>query len=341
MPATNELYKTISSKGRSFAQAKAGDEDLGPLSQLPGTWRNVPNLQGHGWNMIALPYADGPLHYRLLMNQYNETLTFSTVSDAVPNRGLQMTGCEYGKDAKVLPGNQGDQFLAALDYTQNIVQIAADDFPRSGLAGNKCDVIHHEPGLWLHMINHETNCLDIARSASIPHGDSVLALGRSEQCQSGAQIPKVSGLPQGVTSDLSHPYLAPYAHFHHNLFEGLFDPVSPNDLLIEANKDLDIVKTTVLDVDTSRETGGIHNIPFIVKQANASAMKSTFWIQELADKDINGDAVLRLQYSQVILLDFFPRGDGSPGLIRWPHVSINTLEKVPEGVEIKQPDCML
>lgn len=31
------------------------------------------------------------------------------------------------------------------------------------------------------------------------------------------------------------------------------------------------------------------------------------------------------------MLDFFaPRGDGLPGQARWPHVSINTLEKVVE-----------
>jgi hypothetical protein len=44
----------------------------------------------------------------------------------------------------------------------------------------------------------------------------------------------------------------------------------------------------VLTVDTTIDTGGIHNIPFVVKQANAATMKSTFWIRELAEKDANG-----------------------------------------------------
>jgi hypothetical protein len=57
-------------------------------------------------------------------------------------------------------------------------------------------------------------------------------------------------------------------------------------------------------------------------------MRSTFWIQELADLDADGNPKLRLQYSQVVMLDFFPRRDGLPGPIRWPHVSINTLERV-------------
>ena len=31
---------------------------------------------------------------------------------------------------------------------------------------------------------------------------------------------------------------------------------------------------------------------------------------------------------KVVLLDFFPRRDGMPGLIRWPHISVNTMERV-------------
>jgi hypothetical protein len=57
-------------------------------------------------------------------------------------------------------------------------------------------------------------------------------------------------------------------------------------------------------------------------------MNSTFWIQELEDKDLQGKPKLRLQYLQVVILDFFPRRDGMPGLIRWPHISINTMERV-------------
>ena len=41
-----------------------------------------------------------------------------------------------------------------------------------------------------------------------------------------------------------------------------------------------------------------------------------------------GEPKLRLQYTQVVILDFFERRDGLPGLIRWPHVSISTLDKV-------------
>ncbi len=318
-----EQVDELQGQGRRIYKAKTGDPDLGPLQLLPGTWSNEPNLPGRGWNMIALPFATAPspLDYRLLVNQYNEVLKFNLVDKAIPNRGIQRFGGTT---------TEADQLLVALDYEQTIKQIAADDSPVSGKAGPADLPIHHEPGLWLHMTNEITDSLDIARLATIPHGDSVLALGSSSEFNGAPSILDLNGLPVGVTQDLDNPYLAPYKHFHENLFQGLFDPTRPNDLLEAANQGVDIVKTTALVVDSEIPTAGIVNIPFIVRQANATVMKSTFWIQELAELDIHGNPKLRLQYSQLVMLDFFPRRDGLPGLIRWPHVSINTMEKVVE-----------
>jgi hypothetical protein len=324
----------LKNKTRRLEKPKTNDQELGPLKLLPGKWANVPNLPGRGWNMIALPFVAPPpagvpfpLNYRLLVNQYNEELEFTLVDKAVPNRGVRL--------APGAPDNT-DQFLVTLDYQQKISQIAADDFPKSDKAGGPGLAIHHEPGLWLHMTNRITDSLNIARLATIPHGNSVLALGQSSEHPGRPSIFDINGLPIGVDQDLNNPYLAPYKHFNDNLFQGLFNPVSPNDLLEAANQGVEIEKTTVLDVDSTRPTGGIVNIPFIVRQANATVMKSTFWIQELKEKDKYGKSKLRLQYSQLVMLDFFPRVDGlppgcCPGLIQWPHVSINTMEKVSDA----------
>ena len=325
----------LKNKTRRLEVPKTNDQELGPLKLLPGKWANLPNLPGRGWNMIALPFVaplplppelSFPINYRLLVNQYNEELEFTLVDKAVPNRGVRLG---LGPDANT------DQFLVTLDYQQKIAQVAADDFPKSGLAGGPGLAIHHEPGLWLHMTNGITDSLNIARLATIPHGDSVLALGQSSEHPGTQSIFDINGLPIGVDQDLKNPYLAPYKHFNDNLFQGLFNPVSPNDLLEAANQGVEIEKTTVLDVDSTRPTGGIVNIPFVVRQANATVMKSTFWIQELKEKDKYGKPKLRLQYSQLVMLDFFKRVDGlppgcCPGLIQWPHVSINTMEKVVE-----------
>ncbi|MCK5889289.1 MAG: hypothetical protein KAG19_05045 [Methylococcales bacterium] len=290
------------------------DNSLGPLKHLPGLWKSLP---GRGWNMIALPFSGGPFGYRLLLNQYDEELAFKLVDKGVPNRGISTTDAD------------DDQLIAAIDYEQSITQLVAEDSPVSGKAGAAGLKIHHEPGFWLHMINNTTNSLNIARLATIPHGDSVLALGSGSESNGAPFIPDINGLPIGVPQDINSKYLQPYQQFNDNLFRGLFNPVHPNALLKVANEGVDIVKTTKLEVDTTLENGGIVNIPFVVKQANAADMKATFWIQELAEKDAVGNPKLRLQYSQVIFLDFFDRRDGMPGLIRWPHISINTLEKMP------------
>ncbi|KAF7787038.1 hypothetical protein PRUB_a3884 [Pseudoalteromonas rubra] len=292
------------------------DSELGPLCHLPGTWKNTGNLEGHGWNMIALPFAAGELDYRLLMNQYDEELTFSLVDKGVPNRGIPE-----------------DQSVATLDYTQIINQIAAQDYPHSGLEGKPGLAIHHEPGLWLHMRDQLTDDLDIARLSSIPHGDAVIALGKSAHSQSGFEIPALNGLPIGVSGDIdTNPYLAPYKHFRDQPFEGLFDPTQANALLQKAIAPLlsagKVKNTTKLEVRTTAASGSVNNIPFVTRQANAAEVHSTFWIYELTETDQNGNPKLWLQYSQTVILDFFNRKDRPGELIRWPHISINTLEKV-------------
>ena len=329
-------------KHRQIELAQTGDEDLGPFKLLPGTWINeeiAPGVgDGRGWNVIALPFGGAQPPFRVLMNQYNESLTFSLVDKGVPNRGIV-------NDPAV---NSTDQRIVTLDYQQSIHQAAADDFPQSGEAGVADLAIHHEPGLFLHMLSHETDGIDIGRLATVPHGDSALGLGRSEVVDGLAQIPNdVSAIAVGVGDDIENsPYLAPYKHFRDNRFTGVvnlpgfpgFNPLNTTELLHAANAGIDVKRTTVLDFDTTLEKAGIVNIPFIVKEANAATMKSTFWIQELEDAGDCERPKLRLQYLQVVMLDFFiPRRDGMPGPIRWPHISINTMVKVaePEPEDVK------
>ncbi|MDQ2780090.1 MAG: hypothetical protein M3Y32_11090, partial [Pseudomonadota bacterium] len=161
-------------------------------------------------------------------------------------------------------------------------------------------------------------------------------------------IPPISDLPFGRFEDVSlpgydfetDPYLEPYRHYIHHPFMGDpaltgtgfpgFSPADMNAILRFANQGVNIVKTTTLTVDTARKSGGIASLPFTIREAKPVSMKSTLWIQELQEKDPEGRPKLRLQYSQVVMLQFFrPRQDGFPGAAVWPHISIATLEKVP------------
>jgi hypothetical protein len=335
---TAERVEQLKYQTRHIEVSSSGDPDLGVLQLLPGTWSNVPDLIGHGWNAIALPFAfpGSGIDYRLLVNQYNEVLKFTLVDKGVKNRGIR----------RGVPSLNTDQVVVALDNEQRIEQIAAADSPDSGgLAGPPNTVIHHEPGLWLFLTNEAEPHCNISRLGTIPHGDSLLALGAGSRSPGPPVVPEVNGLPIGVVKGppidlntvLANPYLAPYAHFHQNPFKGVvahpafagFDPTQPHKLLVGAVPGT-VKRTTKLEVSTRVETGGIVNVPFIVRQANAAEMISTFWICELEETDAYGNPRLIMQYLQIVLLDFFGRVDGMPGPIRWPHVSINTMEKTAE-----------
>lgn len=313
---------------RQFAEATLEmEQELGPLCNLPGTWK----ADGTGWNMIALPFKDAPAGvapFRILMNQYDEELTFAFVDDNVPNRGVA-----------------ADQRVATLDYQQQIAQQVAADFPPSSEAGDAGLPIHHEPGLFIWVKDNQTDDINVARLASIPHGNSVLALGASEAHCGMPAIPPINALPLGRFEDLKTPgydlfdddYLDPYEHFVNNPFKGNvtasgfpgFNPRDMTEILRFANQGVSIKKTTVLTLDSKREDGGVQNMPFTQKEAEPVSMKSTFWIQELDEPSCNAKyPKLRLQYAQVVMLDFFrPREDGFPGRAQWPHISICTLEK--------------
>lgn len=314
-------------------------------------FRGKSPFDGRGWNLTALPFAEaGPFpDYRLLINQYNEVLNLTLVDDCVPNRGI----------TEARPAENADQKVAALDYTQMIKQIRADDMSDTdglggepnGLSGAPGLAIHHEPGFFLHMKEQQVENLDIARLATIPHGNAATALGRSVQYQAGPPvIPDLSGFPEGVSDDIvkavnavspddETAYLFPYKHFEATPFRGAVPPRVPPSVfagffpssanrLLQDDLPQNVVRTTILPLDTERLSGGIVNIPFIERQADAASMTSTFWIMELDEADANGDPRLMLAYSQFIFLDFFPRRDGRPGLISWPHISINMMEKI-------------
>ena len=357
--AKHDLPRDMAARERYIGPASPEMEVLGPLQNLPGVWHS----RGRGWNMIALPVAPSLLQdpanppFRVLMNQYSETLKFTTVDTKVPNRGLR-----HEADGSI---SDATQFVVTLDYEQKIAQDVAEDFPATAdpdIVGGAGKDIHHEPGLWLNMTNELTAGIDIGRLATIPHGNSVLALGESDHYTGGAKeipplkgaIPAVSGLPVGrLPLDFADDgYLDPYKHYIDTPFMGNvagvpgfpgFSPADMNAILRFGHGDgSDVASTTQLTVDSTIERGGVVNIPFIEHQADAASMSSTFWIQEMKATETSGPRAgkprMRLLYSQVVMLDFFrPRRDGLPGMAEWPHISINFLDKLSDDPSFEAP----
>ena len=127
-------------------------QDLGLLGDLAGTWT------GQGFNLIARPDHVNKANLYLQLNQTHETLTITPIGSAIPNRG-------FGQD---------DIELFGLHYLQEI----HDRFTGGGL--------HIEPGLWITQPSTTYPPEDpppdgriIARMATIPHGNAVLAQGNA------------------------------------------------------------------------------------------------------------------------------------------------------------------
>ncbi len=123
---------------------------LGLLADLAGTW------EGRGFNLIARPDFHDQTDLYLQLNQTREHLKFDPIGSAVPNRGFGMDDIE----------------LFGLTYLQKIND--------AGLDG----ALHIEPGIWVTQppttFPPETAPPQgqiVARMATIPHGNAVLAEG--------------------------------------------------------------------------------------------------------------------------------------------------------------------
>jgi hypothetical protein len=285
-------------------------ELLGPLANLPGTWI------GSGFNLISLPFFDNqkpngqndPKPFRLKLNATTETLEFDRIGGAVPNRGS--TG-------------QLDVNLFGVTYLQKVFDATTND----GL--------HVEPGLWIRVPKTDVPPGDetVVRQATIPHGDSLLAIGNSFTVNSGPVIKPTDSTPfSNPTGNLippnpplpplTRPYLDPF--FTTPLPDGLTtahtaeDVIKdPNLLLLEAIAGQNIVETVVLIISTTTDTGNVVNIPFVGKNANASRLDAIFWIETVEQAD--GSQFMQLQYTQKVILNFLG--------IDWPHISVATLVK--------------
>lgn len=324
-----------------------GDGKFSLIKLLSGTWSS----QAQGWNLIALP-SSAPNHFRLLVNQYGETLRFNMSDKGVPNRGITPDAGGTTSD----PNDEADQLIDAIAYEQVVVQVAVDDFPSSQLRAVNGEGIHHEPGFFLQFLNHisighteedgEDNGPDkelkIARLATIPHGNSVLAMGTVEIIDGPPEIPDEDARPERIENDLQkNLYLAPYKHFEETPFFGNvphtvadfpgFFPTDANAILKFALPKDRVKKTTVLHFDTKfrneqLSTIPISNIPFVTREADTTEVHATFWIMELHKESDYEPTEYMMQYSQTVYLEFFDSDE--PGKrIRWPHVSINTLRK--------------
>lgn len=281
---------------------------FGELQGLIGTWKGV-----KGWSLISVP-ALGLTGFKLIVQNYTEILTFKAVEAPVENKGGDI-----------------NQNIGALEYEQRI-----HDFDTK-------ELIHVENGMFLYMndiIVSPDETIEppfrVARSGTIPHGNSILLLGSVEQTQGAPEFSEISSLPsaqdqQGAPEDFFSQFVSEQDRLTVQDIvikepSKIFNVYNPNDNLVRDNKGLEVVNTTHVVLD-SRNAGSVDNIPFIKTHANATSARSDFWLQTVK-LPMSGKNFQQLQYSQNVGITFHKRFDNKPGLITWPHITINTLVKV-------------
>jgi hypothetical protein len=295
---------------RVLTQSEAQNIDLGPLAKLEGTWKGQPF---DGWNVIAVPGAVSAGGFVLEVIPYEETLTFTPVVVA-GNRGPFINGV------------QEEQHLVGLMYEQTVTSVC--DTPQCiNMGFGSGNIIHAETGIFLNITDFNSG-FNIARLSTIPHGNSVLALGNSVEGAPANNnfIDPSPTTPKPVPGGPSLPFGYGEAQYLINKQFPNFPQTDPNSFLTETLGTEKINDMTTLILSTNNKDGGILNIPFIQQNVNATQMDSIFWIESLENPVAGEPDILQLQYTQTINLVFPATGTTQP--VIWPHVTINTMRKV-------------
>jgi len=279
---------------------------LGPLAALGGEWG------GKGFNMIWRPNHTPGQDRFLELNLTQDSIDFSAISGAIPNRGLL----------------QPDINMFGLTYLQQISDANLD-------AG-----LHIEPGIWavVPATSDPAEGRSVVRMASIPHGTTILAQGTATTVAGPPTIPNIKilpffvGDPAGSDStsafhfpeqDLATPtaFRSPPAQLV-GITQAMVD--NPNSVLQAAIAGQTILSTTTLQISTQPAApmvgGGTANTAFLAGAADgpnavSAAVSATFWIETVKGTP----DFLQLQYSQLVLLNF----NG----LSWPHITVATLKK--------------
>lgn len=272
---------------------------LGALQDLPGFW------EGTGFSLIARPNFSGGNENGIFLqlNLLRETIEFTPIGSPVFNRGSV----------------QDDIAIYGLSYLHRITD---------SITGG---ALHIEPGLWLNIpaTTDPASDVSIARLATIPHGNAVCTVGFSEDVVVDGlpEIPPANTVPFPIGAtpptvgtknpfpeyDLSQPNAFRSSALPPEITQAIIN--DPNVMLRNALQGQHPTKITRLI--TTTPPGGISNIPFIEKNADAVSIEAVFAIEVIQGP--SGDEFLQLQYSQTALLNF--RG------LSWPHVTVGTLIK--------------
>lgn len=316
--------------------------------ELIGTWENktFPGSEEGGpgnplsYNIMPLPQEatpdKGPLPYSgyILKNfRYYETIRFNeqaatviSIPATAPNRGGAV-----------------NQIAHALFYDQ---RVSFAEGPQTQ------QVVHVENGAWIYLdkvpqlpgpyanseppappnVRPQPADITVAKQISVPHGNSILALG---QFDIGPKGPVVAGAP--IIPGAPPPYPLPHEietnRFTKKLVTPEFDFENP-DVALTQNANLAVSQAVriiapeaymhwrVTTEPLPHGKGAVTNIPFEERRADVTAYTADYWLLQKEKK------FQYLAYSQTILMEMRIGPRYSERRFLFPHVTCNTVAKV-------------
>jgi len=299
--------------------------DLGPLQYLIGTWTNQ-NLPGtnmggpqapYAYNVMPLPQVDPstPNGFILKNFTYYEELTFSAIHGNAANRGGIGTQTAntifYEQRVYFAEGPNKD----ALVHAENgSLLFLTDGTQQLGPYGNG-----DQPGIGNQTVKNSmapTQEFNLVKQVSVPHGNSILALGNAVGGSSGVPaIPPASVIPQGYSTlppeyTKQDPVMNPQPEYTAN----------PNKVLTDALAARPATNFLELTMSSRNGKGAVTNIGFEQQHANVQCYDFTYWLESFDGTE----NYTQLQYSQSIWMQI-PVGGR---FLVFPHVTANTLTKV-------------
>lgn len=317
-----------------------------PVAAQANLLNDVQNLLAGTWTNQALPGADdgmggqdNPLSYNVMPLPQDppgyilKNFTYYEV--------LQF----YGNDDVALPatapnrGNTDLQAPTALFYGQ---QVYFAEGPGKGA------IVHVENGAWLNLLtaekltgpypppgadlvptdpNQQPPDLTFAKQISVPHGNSILALGSFSEPTAGA--PAIPDTPSTLPVPIgSAPPLDTTDYTTQSDTDADYQNPQPD---LTANPNLPLQKAVSLLNPThyiswsvsSANKGAVVNIPFEQAAADVTLYAANYW---LLSTD-GGTTYPYLAYSQVINMTFTLNGQH----YTFPHVTANVVTKVADA----------
>ena len=314
---------------------------------LVGNWSNdgVPRETvdsedlPYSYNVMPLPQqavqpsSPIPYHGYILKNfRYTENITFHAGTSSFPTIAPPAGAPNRGFKFRQVPH--------ALFYDQ-VVQFAEGPVFDDPAVEN---VVHVENGAWLHLQNQQPvigpypdassvdtadpTDLDFAKQISVPHGNSVLALGRYTGQVTGApQIDASSALPTQVDPTRFRTLLDSTTDYENPNVAYTEDPSHPIQTLVGL-----LTVTSFHHVFFSTrlnkmgQQGSVTNIPFENKMAAAVDYEADYWLLDVA----NQNTFEYLAYTQNITLKM----DIGGLFYEFPHITTNVVRRQTQAMAV-------